>query len=121
MEYAIEERKLPYHPSLMKSFMDVDGISDKPTIPHLIEEVPDFKAFLESLLLDGDDRLVGHTKAQQFKFYMNVAGVPIMKYKIYCTDNDWLPEEGIKLWKEDSQGQSLWLRGDPLPVDYLEM
>ena len=117
----LKKENFPTIPSLMKSFMDVDGVSDKPTIPHLIEEVPDFKTFIENALLDGDDRLVGHTKAQHFKFYMNAAGVPIMKYKIYCTDNDWLPEDGIKLWKEDSKGQSLWPRGHPVPVEYLEM
>ena len=40
-----------------------------------------------------------------------------MKYKILCHDVDWLPRggegTGIKLWKEDSEGRSLWPRGDP--------
>jgi len=43
------------------SFMDVDSM---PTIPHLIEEVPNFKAFIEGSICEGKDALVGHTKAQ---------------------------------------------------------
>jgi len=106
MEHALEERKLFYYSSAHESFMDVDSV---PTICHLIEEVPNFKAFIEDSLLDGDKALVGDTKVQQFKFYLNSVGVPIMKYKRYCMDSDWLSEKGrIKLWKEDSEGQNLW-------------
>ena len=72
----LKKENFPTIPSLMKSFMDVHSV---PTIPHLIEEVPDFKSFIEGSICDGEDALVGHTKAQQFKFYLNVAGVPIMK------------------------------------------
>jgi hypothetical protein len=32
--------------------------------------------------------LEGHTKAQQFKFFVDSNGWPMMKYKIFCTDND---------------------------------
>ena len=41
---------------------------------------------------------------------------PVLKYKIYCHDEEWLPKgkgNGIKLWKEDSKGRSLWPRGIP--------
>ena len=51
---------------LMKSFMDTES---HPVIPHLIEEVLDFKKFVEGYLCTGRDALVGHTNAQQFKFY----------------------------------------------------
>jgi len=104
----------------MKSFIDVDFV---PTIPHLIKEVLDFKAFIDGSLLDGDESLTGHTKAQQFQFYLNSTGVPIMKYKKYITDSDWLPKEGegIKLWREDFKGESLWPRGEPMPVVHLPM
>ena len=46
-----------------------------------------------------------------------------MKYKLFCTDMDWLPKEGsgIKLWREDSEGRSLWPRGVPLPVVHSPM
>uniref|UniRef100_A9U6H3 Predicted protein n=1 Tax=Physcomitrium patens TaxID=3218 RepID=A9U6H3_PHYPA len=41
-----------------------------------------------------------------------------MKYKLFCTDVEWLGEEGagIKIWKEDAHGCSLWPRGEPSPV-----
>jgi hypothetical protein len=50
----------------MKSFMDAEK---QPVIPHLIEEVPNFKAFVDGFLCTGIDALEGHTNAQQFKFY----------------------------------------------------
>ena len=103
-------------PALMKSFMDVESI---PTIPHLIEEVPDFKSFIAGKVLDSNDIMVGHTKPQQVKFYLDSTGCPVMKYKMLCTDVDWLPKgtgHGMKLWKEDSEGHSLWPRGVPNAV-----
>ena len=57
---------------------------------------------------------MGHTKVHQFKFYVDSTGTPVLKYKIYCHDEEWLPKgegNGIKLWKEDSKGRSLWPRG----------
>jgi hypothetical protein len=41
-----------------------------------------------------------------------------MKYRILCTDPDWLPKEGggIKLWREDEEGRALWPRGEPIPL-----
>jgi hypothetical protein len=67
---------------------------------------------------------MGHTKAHQFKFYVDSTGCPVVKYKIYCHDQDWLPKgegNGIKLWKEDSEGRSLWPRGVPDAVEPHEM
>ena len=41
---------------------------------------------------------LGHTKAQQFKFYIDASGCPVIKYKLLCTNDDWLPQDGrIKL------------------------
>jgi hypothetical protein len=50
-------------------------------------------------------------------------GWPMMKYKIFCTDNDWLPKEGggIKLWQEDEEGRPLWPRGEPAPLNVQPM
>ena len=102
----LKKENFPTIPALMKSFMDVESI---PTIPHLIEEVPDFKSFIEGAILDKEEVLVGHTKAQQVKFYLDGTGCPRMKYKLFCTDVEWLGEggAGIKMWKEDAQGHSL--------------
>ena len=54
-------------PLLMKSYMDLNSV---PVIRHLIEKMPDFKIFIKPFVLKGDDRLVGHTKSQQFRFYI---------------------------------------------------
>ena len=106
---ALKKESSPTIPLLMKSFMDIETV---PTIPHLIEEVPNFKKFIENGIADGENTLFGHTKAQQFKFYVDAMDCPVMKYKLLCTDDDWLLRDGgIKLWKEDSQGQALWPRG----------
>ena len=43
---------------------------------------------------------MGHTKVHQFKFYVDSSGTPVLKYKIYCHDEEWLPKgegNGIKL------------------------
>jgi hypothetical protein len=104
----------------MKSFMEVESI---PTIPHLIEEVPDFKGLIGGCIAQGDEALEGHMKAQQFKFYVDSNGCPVMKYRILCTDADWLPKEdgGIKLWREDEEGRILWPRGELSPLSVQPM
>ena len=111
----LKKENFPTLPALMKSFMDLDSM---PTIPHLIEEVPDFKGFIAGSFVDGNKILVGHTRPQQMKFYLDSTGCPVMKYKHLCTDIDWLGIDGngIKLWKEDDEGRSLWPRGTSLPV-----
>jgi hypothetical protein len=50
-----------------------------PTIPHLIEEVPDFKGFITRCIAEGDEALEEHMKAQQSKFYVDSSGCPVMK------------------------------------------
>ena len=111
----LKKENFPTILALMKSFMDVESI---PTIPHLIEEVPDFKSFIEGAIVDKEEVLVGHTKPQQVKFYLDGTGCSRMKYKLFCTDVEWLGEggAGIKMWKEDGQGRSLWPRGELVPV-----
>jgi hypothetical protein len=110
----LRKDSFPTIPLLMKSFMEVESI---PTIPHLIEKVPNFKGFIAGCIAEGNGALEGHTKAQQFKFYVDSKGCPMMKYKILCTDTDWLPKEGggIKLWRDDEEGRALWPRGEPAP------
>ena len=51
---------------------------------------------------------------------MDSTGISVLKYKIYCHDKEWLSKgerNGIKLWKEDSEGRSLWPRGVPNAVN----
>ena len=64
--YKLKGTDYPTLPLLMKSFIDTES---RPVIPHLIEEVPDFKKFVEGYLCTGRDALAGHINAQQFKFY----------------------------------------------------
>ena len=101
--YKLTGSDYPIVPLLMKSFMDKES---RPVIPHLIEEVPDFKKFVEGYLCIGRDALVGHTNAQQFKFYRNGNSRPLMQYKLLCTNNEWSLKEGggIRLYKETEDG-----------------
>ena len=88
----------------MKSFMKNEIV---PSIPHHIQEVLDFKKFIADWSLDGEESLMGHTKVHQFKFYADSTGLQVLKYKIYCHDDEWLPKgegNGIKLWKEGLYG-----------------
>ena len=55
----LKTRDYPTVPLLMKSFMDCET---EPVIPHLIEEVPDFKSFVEGYLGRGGQNLEGHSK-----------------------------------------------------------
>lgn len=46
----------------MKSYLDLDIVC---VIPHLIEEVPNFKAFIKPfMILKRGEHLFGHTKTQ---------------------------------------------------------
>ena len=58
--YKLRGTDNPTLPLLMKSFMDTESW---PVIPHLIEEVPNFKKFVEGYLCTGRDALAGHTNA----------------------------------------------------------
>ena len=99
-------------PYLMKSYMDLDKDA---VIPHMIEEVPDFKAFINTYIREGQERLVGHTRGRQFRFYVAEDDWPLMQYKMSCTSLVWLPEEGIKLWKEDANGRPMLPDLDAVP------
>ena len=105
----------PTLPRLMKSFMDCES---HPVIPHLIEEVPDFKKFVQGYLGTSGDSLEGHSNAQQFKFYKDSSGWPLMEYKNVCTDENWLPLDGkgIRLWAETEDGRPKVPTGNPVPL-----
>ena len=59
--YKLRGIDYPTLPLLMKSFMYTES---QPVIPHVIEEVPDFKKFMEGYLCIGHDALAEHTNAQ---------------------------------------------------------
>ena len=81
---ALQKESFPTIPFLMKSMKN----EIVPTIPLLIQEVPDFKKFIADRILDGEESLMGHTKDHQFKFYVDLTGTPVLKYKIYCHDKE---------------------------------
>ena len=58
--YKLTGTDYPTLPLLMKSFMDTES---QPVIPHLIEEVLDFKKFVEGYLYSRRNALAGHTNA----------------------------------------------------------
>jgi hypothetical protein len=107
----LHKNDYPTLPSLMESFILLDPNSQK-IIPSLIKEVPAFKEFIQPFIASGRDRLIGHTRGQQFKFSM-LNGEPVMQYKILCTNLLWKLEGGIKLWKLDSDRKQMWPRGEP--------
>jgi hypothetical protein len=113
--YRLRANAYPTLPMLMKSFMDAEK---QPVIPHLIEEVPNFKAFVDGFLYTGTDALEGHTNVQQFKFYKDGNGWPMMQYKLFCTNSEWLPREngGIRLWQETADGRPKMPSGSPVPL-----
>ena len=69
------EEEFPTILLLMKSYMDLDNV---PVIPHMIKEFLNFKAFIKPYMLKGVDHSVGHTKTQQFRFYMRGDGIIAM-------------------------------------------
>jgi len=81
----LKTKDYPTIQRLMKSFMEC-GIH--PVILHFIEEVPDFKRFVHGYLGSRRDSLEGHSSGQQFKFYMDASGWPLMEYKLFCTNKD---------------------------------
>ncbi|CAM6127292.1 unnamed protein product [Calypogeia fissa] len=67
-------------------------------VPHFLQEVPDFKSYLKGFLLTGSDKLVGHLKPRQFRFYVRDDKMPCLQYKMKSDDEGWLPKEGIEMW-----------------------
>lgn len=67
-------------------------------IPHFVQEVPDFKTYLEPYILTGPNALVGHLKPRLFRFYVRSDGMPCFQYKLKSMDAIWQPEEGIEMW-----------------------
>ena len=54
----------------------------------LMQQVLNFKEFAKGYVHEGADKLVGHSKPLQFRFYIS-QGIPLMLYKIHPTKSDW--------------------------------
>ena len=48
-------------PLLMKSYMGMENVH---VIPHMIEELPDWRTYVSKHIPSGKERFIGHTKAQ---------------------------------------------------------
>lgn len=107
-------------PDLMALLMN----SRKPNpVPIFVQEVPDFKSYLQPFILSGSDRLVGHKKPRLFRFYVRHDSMPCFQYKLKTMDMDWLPEEGIEMWSWTEDGRPNLPVGAPkrLPMDTIKM
>lgn len=57
----LNEEKFSTISLLMKSYID---LNNTPVIPHMIEEIPNFKAFVKLYMLKVVDHINEHTKTQ---------------------------------------------------------
>jgi hypothetical protein len=71
----LREHDYPTIPLLMKSYMDMEKVT---VIPHMIEELLDWRTFVSEHIPNDKEEVIGHTKAQQFKFYVRDDGWPVM-------------------------------------------
>jgi len=58
----LREEDHPTLPLLIQLYMEMEK---DPVIPHLIEEVPDFKAYIKPYIGMSKKRLVGHSNERQ--------------------------------------------------------
>jgi len=68
---------------LKKTFM---FFQDRPFILQLIQEILDFKSWVNGYLNDGLNVLVNHMDLHLFRFSMNKVGWLVMQYKVFPTD-----------------------------------
>ena len=112
----LKSMDFPTLSKLMKSFMNCEM---HPIILHLIEEVPDFKTFVDGYLGTGGIFLEGHSFSQQLKFFMNFDGWLIMEYKDLCTNPECLRPhgKGICLWNEIEDEHPIIPNSNPPPLN----
>jgi hypothetical protein len=83
-------------------------------MPKVIQEVADFKSFIQGYQSSRAAHLIGLGEMHLFKFYVDINDVPIMKYKKSVVNVQWLPQNRppVRLWKVDTDGRP------KLPVGY---
>jgi hypothetical protein len=83
---------------LMKYFMDSQKLR---FMPHVVQEVADFKSFVKSYALP----LEGMKDMHIFRFFIDRVGWLVFQYKAFATDPDWLPRGSPHhMWRADSDG-----------------
>ncbi len=91
-----------------------------PFILQLIQEILDFKSWVNGYLNASPNVFDGHTKMHLFRFFVGEVGWPMMQYKVSPTDALWSPKGGptIRLWKEDGTGRAKLLAKVPNLVPF---
>jgi hypothetical protein len=86
---------------LMKHFMDSQKLR---FMPHVVQEVADFKSFVKSYALP----LEGMKDMHIFRFFVDRAGWPVFQYKASATDPDWLLRGSPhRMWEADLDGNPI--------------
>jgi hypothetical protein len=79
----LHEEDFPTIPYLIKLYMDLGNV---PIISYIIKEISNFKALnRQPYLQSGAHGLIGHTKVQQFWFYMHDDSILVLQYELLCT------------------------------------
>jgi hypothetical protein len=61
---------------------------------YLIQEIPNFKSWVNGYLNNGPNILVDHTKMHLFRFFVDRVRWPVMQYKVSLIDALWGPKDG---------------------------
>jgi hypothetical protein len=71
-------------------------ISQKwPFIPQLIQEIPNFKSWVQNYLKNGFEVLIKHANMHLFQLFMDFARRLVMQYKASPTYSIWNPKDGL--------------------------
>jgi hypothetical protein len=93
---------------------------ERPFVPQLIQEIPNFQTWVLSCWKDGLKTLVKHIDMNNFRFFVDSFGWPMMQYKISLTSNIWSPIDAlpIQLWKVNVDGSPKSQTRVPSPIPY---
>lgn len=97
LEHEVAWRRFPIH---IVTHEILHGSGHFPSDSYLVEEVPEFKAFIKSYNVDGKDLLVEYTESQSFWFYMRDGDLLAMQYNFLCTTLNQNSLEGILIWEK---------------------
>jgi hypothetical protein len=77
--------------NLMKAFM---FSQDRSFILQFIQEILDFKSWVNGYLSNGPNVLVGRTEMHLFWFFINEVRWLVIQYKVSFTNALWNPKDG---------------------------
>ena len=80
-----------------------------------LTEVPDWKSFIEPHLCSGKDTLIGTREPLQFQIALKDE-TPVIRYKMRSWHSQWLPAEGIPIFKTLPNGFPDIPSGSPKPM-----